>query len=55
MTNSVPIPVLIAGGPAGSSTEDILQIVYDPQAGGGGVCMVAKCSLMKTLKLWSQR
>ena len=40
VTNSVPIPVLIAGGPAGSSTEDILQIVYDSmQAGGGGVCM----------------
>ena len=40
VTSAVPIPVLIAGGPAGSSTEEILTIVYQAmQAGGGGVCM----------------
>ena len=40
VTESVPIPVLIAGGPSGSSTEEILTIVYDSiQAGGSGVCM----------------
>ncbi len=40
VTSVVPIPVLIAGGPAGSTTEDILRIVHDSiQAGGGGVCM----------------
>ena len=40
MTSAVPIPVLIAGGPAGSSTEEILSIVHQAmQAGGGGVCM----------------
>ena len=40
VTSSVPIPVLIAGGPAGSSTEETLTTVYKAmQAGGGGVCM----------------
>jgi DhnA family fructose-bisphosphate aldolase class Ia len=40
VTNAVPIPVLIAGGPAGSSTEETLNTVYQAmQAGGGGVCM----------------
>lgn len=40
VTGSVPIPVLIAGGPAGSTTEEILTTVYQAmQAGGGGVCM----------------
>lgn len=40
VTDSVPIPVLIAGGPAGSSTEETLSIVHQAmQAGGGGVCM----------------
>ena len=40
VTSAVPIPVLIAGGPAGSSTEEILSIVHQAmQAGGGGVCM----------------
>lgn len=38
--NSVPIPVLIAGGPAGSTTLEILTIVHQAMsAGGGGVCM----------------
>jgi len=40
VTSAVPIPVLIAGGPAGSTTEEILTIVHQAmQAGGGGVCM----------------
>ena len=40
VTSAVPIPVLIAGGPAGSSTEETLGIVHQAmQAGGGGVCM----------------
>ena len=40
VTDSVPIPVLIAGGPAGSTTEETLTTVYQAmQAGGGGVCM----------------
>ena len=40
VTSAVPIPVLIAGGPAGSSTEEILTIVHQAiQAGGVGVCM----------------
>ena len=40
VTSAVPIPVLIAGGPAGGTTEEILTIVHDSiQAGGGGVCM----------------
>ena len=40
VTNAVPIPVLIAGGPANSSTKEILTIVHEAiQAGGGGVCM----------------
>ena len=40
VTSAVPIPVLIAGGPAGSSTEEVLTIVHKAmQAGGGGVCM----------------
>ena len=40
VTAAVPIPVLIAGGPAGSSTEEILTTVHQAmQAGGGGVCM----------------
>ena len=40
VTSSVPIPVLIAGGPSGSSTKDILSIVDQAmQAGAGGVCM----------------
>lgn len=40
VTNAVPIPVLIAGGPAGSTTEETLTIVHQAmQAGGGGVCM----------------
>lgn len=40
VTKSVPIPVLIAGGPSGASTEEILTTVYDSiQAGGSGVCM----------------
>ena len=40
VTESVPIPVLIAGGPSGSSDREILSIVHDSiQAGGSGVCM----------------
>jgi DhnA family fructose-bisphosphate aldolase class Ia len=40
VTAAVPIPVLIAGGPAGSSTEETLTTVFQAmQAGGGGVCM----------------
>ena len=40
VTSCVPIPVLIAGGPAGASTEEILEIVHQSiQAGGGGVCI----------------
>lgn len=40
VTSCVPIPVLIAGGPAGASTKEILEIVHQSiQAGGGGVCM----------------
>tara|TARA_Y100001935_G_C16978298_1_gene347477 strand:- start:118 stop:579 length:462 start_codon:yes stop_codon:yes gene_type:complete len=40
VTSSVPIPVLIAGGPAGATTEETLTTVYKAmQAGGGGVCM----------------
>jgi len=40
VTAAVPIPVLIAGGPAGSTCEEVLTIVYQAmQAGGGGVCM----------------
>ncbi len=40
VTEAVPIPVLIAGGPANSSTKEILTIVHQAiQAGGGGVCM----------------
>ena len=40
VTSAVPIPVLIAGGPAGSTTEETLTIVHQAmQAGGGGVCM----------------
>jgi DhnA family fructose-bisphosphate aldolase class Ia len=40
VTSAVPIPVLIAGGPAGSSTKEILTIVEQAmQAGAGGVCM----------------
>jgi DhnA family fructose-bisphosphate aldolase class Ia len=40
VTDSVPIPVLIAGGPAGSTTEETLTTVHQAmQAGGGGVCM----------------
>jgi DhnA family fructose-bisphosphate aldolase class Ia len=40
VTSAVPIPVLIAGGPAGSSTEVTLTTVFQAmQAGGGGVCM----------------
>lgn len=40
VTSAVPIPVLIAGGPAGSTTEETLTIVHlAMQAGGGGVCM----------------
>jgi DhnA family fructose-bisphosphate aldolase class Ia len=37
---AVPIPVLIAGGPSGSTVEETLTIVYEAiQAGGAGVCM----------------
>ncbi|MDP6869165.1 MAG: 2-amino-3,7-dideoxy-D-threo-hept-6-ulosonate synthase [Candidatus Poseidoniaceae archaeon] len=37
---AVPIPVLIAGGPAGAGTLQILETVYQAmQAGAGGVCM----------------
>ncbi len=37
---SVPIPVLIAGGPSGASIEETLSIVYQAiRAGGAGVCM----------------
>ncbi len=40
VTSAVPIPVLIAGGPAGSGIEDTLSVVHQAmQAGGGGVCM----------------
>ena len=40
VTNAVPIPVLIAGGPAGLTTEETLNNVHQAmQAGGGGVCM----------------
>ncbi len=40
VTSCVPIPVLIAGGPASSSTKETLEIVHQSiQAGGGGVCM----------------
>ena len=40
VTSCVPIPVLIAGGPSGSTTKEILTIVDQAmQAGGGGVCM----------------
>ena len=40
VTEAVPIPVLIAGGPADSSTKEILTIVHQAiQSGGGGVCM----------------
>ena len=40
VTSSVPIPVLIAGGPAGATTEETLTTVHKAmQAGGGGVCM----------------
>ena len=40
VTSIVPIPVLIAGGPAGSTTEEILTIVDQAmQAGAAGVCM----------------
>ena len=40
VTSAVPIPVLIAGGPAGNTTEETLTIVHQAmQAGGGGVCM----------------
>ena len=36
---AVPIPVLIAGGPAGSSDREILEIVYQAMgAGAAGVC-----------------
>jgi class I fructose-bisphosphate aldolase len=37
---SVPIPVLIAGGPLGASFADLLEIVEQSvAAGGAGVCM----------------
>ena len=40
VTSCVPIPVLIAGGPAGASSEEILEIVHQSiTAGGAGVCM----------------
>lgn len=38
IVKSVPVPVIIAGGPKMDSTLDILQVVFDSiQAGGSGV------------------
>jgi len=38
--HAVPIPVLIAGGPSGSTVEETLSMVFEAiQAGGAGVCM----------------
>lgn len=38
--DAVPIPVLIAGGPAGSTDREVLEIVHQAMlAGAGGVCM----------------
>ncbi len=40
VTSAVPIPVLIAGGPANNTTKQVLTTVYQAmQAGGSGVCM----------------
>ncbi len=40
VTEAVPIPVLIAGGPSGGSFTDLLQIVDDAiSVGGAGVCI----------------
>ncbi len=40
VTQAVPIPVLIAGGPSGGTFLEILQTVEDSiAAGGAGVCM----------------
>ena len=40
VTQAVPIPVLIAGGPSGANFLDTLQTVEDSiTAGGSGVCM----------------
>ena len=40
VTDAVPIPVLIAGGPKGSSFVELLKIVeMSIQAGGSGVCI----------------
>ena len=37
---AVPIPILIAGGPRGTSFTDLLDIVEQSiSAGGAGVCM----------------
>src|SRR5262249_1448081 len=40
VVKSVPIPVLIAGGPKMSSDRDVLHMVAESlQAGGAGVCI----------------
>ena len=40
IVNSVPTPVIIAGGPKMNTCQDLLEIVYDSiQAGGAGVAL----------------
>ena len=40
VVSAAPIPVLVAGGPAGKTNEEILTMVHEAmQAGAAGVCM----------------